>query len=574
MPKLRYDHDWKTIKEHTVLNEHQKSVGLGNVQDAIEKFMGAEAYAGINKLNQKNHHSVLHSSRGSKLLASGRNVLEIDVAGSGYESFCALHKNLDGLGNIQENGIAVSYDAIRRKELKKPSFWNKIGFLQKLPNAIRPMSMEEISKYNQIIIKYSAEVPMKRVQEARKNHPQKSRQKAPYIAGAAMKKPMLVDRVIEQKYGKVWANKGPKSKIYVKQETLETADHVEVRKTRYTMPGPLKAGGMRDAGDYSIDKLSQYMLSAGQEYLENVFQTWSKLEEKARIAAQKKDFQAADAYRSQIKPVTISLKGHSRGAVATSHGAMMINHWIHKNYQQFEKYVDFELIQHDPVPGYFSDKGTKHRINIRKNETPEDEKKLEKLGMRPLGDRAQTTVVYSMHTQYPMFFSPQNVKGAKRIIFVPENHAVNLDAIDQSQEKHHRNGYTDASTGEVYRNSGLSELPEGVYIADEKQRMVRVTDPEIGRNILNEVTKSTWLQRSRHRRLGKAIDNWFSDAKEREIQNAKQEKKQSREKINFQKLTLNESSMKKTKADSLHFPKETEKTKAQERKSMSVPYKK
>lgn len=571
MPNLRYKHDWKTIKEHTVLNEHQKSVGLGNVQDAIEKFMGADAYTGIDKFNKEHHHTVLHSSRGSKLLASGRNVLEIDVAGSGYKSVLALHKNLDGYGNIREDGIAVSYDAIRRKALKKPSFWNKIGFLQKLPNAIRPMSMNEISKYNQIIVKYSAEAPMKQAQKARKNHIKKSNQKAPHITRTTMKKPMLVDKIVEQKYGKAWASKGPKRKIYVKQETFKIADHVEVKKTRYTMPGPLKAGGMRDAGDYSIDKLSQYMLSAGQEYLKQVFQTWEKLEEKARIAAQQNDFKAADEYRSQIKPVTISLKGHSRGAVAVSHGAMMINHWIHKNYQQFEKYVDFELIQHDPVPGYFSDKGTKHRINIQRNETPEDAKKLEKLGMRPLGERAQTTVIYSMHTQHPMFFSPQNVKGAKRIIFVPENHAVNLDTIDQSQGKQHRNGYTDASTGEVYRNSGLSELPEGVYIADEKQRIVRVTDPQIGRNILNEVTKSTWLQKSRHRRLEKAMDNWFSDAKERGIRNAKQEKNQTREKINFQ--TLSELSMEKSKSDSIHVSKEKIKTDKKERKNMHVPQK-
>lgn len=535
MAYIKYNHDWKTIKEHTVLNEHQKSVGLGNVQDAIEKFIGKDAYAGINKLDENNHKKTLYSSRGKKLLESGRNVLEIDVAGSGFGLFQAQHKNVDGEGHVIEDGMMVSEKAIREKKFKKVGILNKISLLQKLPGFMRPKSEKSINKYNEIIAKYSAEVPLDQVRAARK-HPGKKHAKAPVIKGADTKKIMMLDKILMEKYGKKLTDNGAWSKIRVKNKIQKTEDGVTIRKFRCMMPGPLKLGGVRDAGDYSIDNLREYMLTVGEVYLGKVIKEWQAFERKAEAAADKNDFKKAEEYRAMIKPVTISLKGHSRGAVAASHGAMKIKNWLHENYPQYEKNVDFELVQYDPVPGYFSDKGTKHRINIRQNKTPEDAKELKKLGMMPLGDKAQTTVIYSMHADHPLFFSPQNVNGAKRVIFVPEKHAANLDMVDKSQGQPHRKGYTDASTGEVYRGSGLSELPEGVYMADEKLRVVKMPNPEAGHKILKEVTKSTKLQSSRHRRLNAAIDNWFADAKEREILGKSREKQGKREKIGLEGL--------------------------------------
>lgn len=569
MARLKYHHDWKTIKEHTVLNQHQKSAGLGNVQDAIEQFMGKDAYAGINKIDEKNHDRALHASRGDKLMKSGRNVLEIDIGGSGYEAFRAKHKGLSGKEFIEEDGMTVSHTAIRKKKFKKAGLVNKIGFLQKLPKFMRPMSEKEISKYNDIIVKYSAKVPMEQVRQARKNHPEKTGKKAPRIKNATVKTEIMMDRIIRETYGESLGEDEFSRKIRIKNQTWTLEDGHSVRKTRWTMPGPLASSGMRDAGDFSIDKLRDYTLDIGKNYLTPLFEKWS----------------GQGAKSQDIKPVTISLRGHSRGAVAASHGAMKIKYWIHENYPQFEKYVDFELTQHDPVPGYFSDSEAKNRINICQSKTPEDEDSLKKLQMMPLGDRAETTVIYSMHTEHPLFFSPQNVRGAKRVIFVPEEHSVNLDAVDKSQGKSHRGGYTDASTGEVYRNSGLNELPEGVYFADEKQRMVRMTDPQMGHRIFDEVTKSAWGQSSRHRRLNRAIDNWFADAKEREALRAKNENKWK--KMNFDELSQSpEEKEKSSSADKTKRTKKKEKQKdkekdkekknenVQKKKKMRVPEKK
>lgn len=572
MPSIKYKHDWNTIKEHTVLNEHQKSVGLGNVQDAIEKFIGRDAYAGIDKIDEQDRKRTLHSSRGKKLLESGRNVLEIDVAGSGFELFQAQHKNIKGNGKVIEDGISVTEKEIREKKFKKAGVLNKIAFFQKLPGFLRPETEESINRYNRIIAKYSAEVPLEQVRAARKKHPEKNHVKAPEIKDANVKGIMLLDKILLERYGKQLADKGAWKNIRAKNTLRKTEDGSTVRKLRCTMPGPLKLGGARDAGDYSIDNLREYMLTVGEIYLERVIEDWKKLEKKAENAADEKDFRKAEEYRARIKPVTISLKGHSRGAVAASHGAMKIKNWLHENYPQYEKYVDFELVQYDPVPGYFSDRGAKHRINIRQNKTPEDAQELKKLGMMPLGDKAQTTVIYSMHTEHKLFFSPQNVNGAKRVIFVPEKHAVNLNTTDKSQRKPHRNGYTDASTGQVYRNSGLSELPEGVYIADEKQRMVKLPNPEVGHKILEAVTKPTWFQASRHRRLNTAIDNWFADAKERGILGKNQEKQGKREKIGLEGLRELFGGIEKPK--SRVQPKAKQKEEGKQQKQMQAPGKK
>lgn len=531
MPGLKYVHDWKTIKEHTVLNKHQQDENLGNVQDAIEQVMGTKVYDKFRALDE-NEKRTLHSSRGNKLLKEGNHVLEIDVAGSGFDSFRAAHKEFTGKNSIVRDGVKVSADDIRNQKFKKANFLNRWNWLQKLPKKLRPMTEREIDIHNAIIDEYSFKEAVQQVKETRKQNPEnQTHKKAPKIKGAELKSRLRFDRIVEEKYGKALSEHGPGKHIRVKRTSMQSLNGATVDKTRYTMPGPLKMGGMRDAGDYSIDNLSSYMLSAGKNYLGNLFEHWMDLEGKARDAIREGNFQKAEEIRSQKTPVTISLKGHSRGAVAVSHGAMKIKYWIHENYPQFEKYVNFELTQYDPVPGYFSDKGTKHRINLRRYDTPEDEKELKKLGMMPLGDKAQTTVIYSMHTQYSRLFSPQNVKGAKRVIFVPTDHGVNLDEIDASQGKKHRKGYTDISDGQVYRGSGINELPEGVYMADEKHRLVRMTNAKDAQTILHEITKKNSSQDSRHRRLDKAIDNWFAEAQERE-----HSRSQKKERISLESL--------------------------------------
>ena len=119
-------------------------------------------------------------------------------------------------------------------------------------------------------------------------------------------------------------------------------------------------------------------------------------------------------------------------------GAMMIKKWLQENYPDYEQHVKFDLIQYDPVPevGSYSD----HAMVDDKAE--QDHKR-----MAPLGKSAETSVVYSMHTQHNYFFNPQKIIGAKRIILTPFSHGVDLGYVDSTQRVKHRRGFVRASKG-------------------------------------------------------------------------------------------------------------------------------
>ena len=197
---------------------------------------------------------------------------------------------------------------------------------------------------------------------------------------------------------------------------------------------------------------------------------------------------------------------------------MMIKYWLNEKYPDLQKYVRFETIHYDPVPGFGDVFNVKKEVNL--NET--DEKKLQDLKKRkmmPLGDSEESTLVYSLYTDHDSFFTPQLVKGAKRLILTPYLHSVGLDAMDETQEEKHRAGYTDAKTGEVYRNSGLNRLDAGVYIMDEKRTLIRLEDPQTARNILKEIMKDTGIaQYRREQRIYAAVDAWFKEHSEHAAQ--------------------------------------------------------
>ena len=53
----------------------------------------------------------------------------------------------------------------------------------------------------------------------------------------------------------------------------------------------------------------------------------------------------------QYHMINFMIRGHSRGAVGASQGAMMLKFWLQENYPRYMDYVHFDLIQYDPVPG-------------------------------------------------------------------------------------------------------------------------------------------------------------------------------------------------------------------------------
>jgi hypothetical protein len=118
----------------------------------------------------------------------------------------------------------------------------------------------------------------------------------------------------------------------------------------------------------------------------------------------------------------VSIKAHSRNAVAGS----QIATWTKQQYP--ESIVDY--VGFDPVPGPGHD-GADDEHNI--------------------GTLDHSTVIYSVHTQYPVGFTPQKLLGAKRLIISTQEHGGGL-----------MQGYRFG--GEVYTGHNITSLPEGIFL--------------------------------------------------------------------------------------------------------------
>ena len=95
------------------------------------------------------------------------------------------------------------------------------------------------------------------------------------------------------------------------------------------------------------------------------------------------------------------------------------------------------------------------------------------------------------------------------------DHAFNTTLVDRTQQttlgdrKKHAQGYYDAETGEMFRGSGLNELPDGIYIADEKMNLIRVTSYSQVKELFDTTYDKTSPQRIRARRIHKMVRDWF-----------------------------------------------------------------
>lgn len=524
MPRLSYKCDWKKIKEKA-LSSHQKDYNIGGVMEAVKKAVSSgmmdDPYSKYENMKKDGITEVkLHASRGSEIQADGGNVLEFDLAGSGFNHFRALHAKMSGEDEYFKDGVKVPFSDIKKNNKWKIHWYNRIKWPDFIRNLFGISTVQDIMTQHEVVDEFNK--PSKKAtakqnvnsaprQQKLKNsqfqqayNPQVGNpQMMPSYAG----NPQLAD-LIKQRYGVNSDVKGLEEKkhIYVKSNNTKDERGFPVNRTRYTIAGTQTSilgfwKGARNRGEYSINNVSEYMLTAGIDYLQPFFDKW--------------DREGIDAKKGNVKPVTVMIKGHSRGGVAAAHGAMKIKNWISKNYPQYDDMVKFEITQLDPVAGLGSDHGIKSEINLVEENRENLKNELEERGMKTLGESAETTLVYSLHTDHPIGFSPQIVDGAKRIILTAANHAVNLDSIDDSQKKFgdkksHREGYMDLSTGEMYRNSGLNELPEGIYIADENKRLIKIPSLEAGKAIIGEVLKNTSGQRSRHSRIDTVMENWFN----------------------------------------------------------------
>ncbi len=475
--KQEEEKDAPTYKYPVRKNERgiyrQTAARVRNIRKALVRSLGMASF----KLHDdniawtgfdKSQPQKLHNSRGTKLLNDQRNVLEFDMAGSGYQGFPQQQHEVPGLVEDDITGVVLS-----------------------------------------------------------------SKQ---------------VQKIWAERYGEEVEVKGKKRKFVRKKSKIkevinkETNEKETFEKRRITMAGPegRKAlGGMLNAGDYKIENLREYMLELGSEYILEklpnamVFEALCKEKRnKGDSDESVKRFYEGWMKWYNYKPITLVLRGHSRGGVAMSHGAMMIQYWINENIPSFKDLIKFETVQYDPVPGPHMEK-EKTEIPLLGG-TEKEKKRLAKKKMAPLNETSNATVVYSLSTQYggvdfwtnPIggSFTPQIVKGAKRLILTPYNHSVGLRDLDSSQksevQKNHRAGYTYAkkdANGKVkadfYRSSGLNELEEGVFVADEEGILKKIDSYEDAMNFLDLAYKELGgdHQGHRHAAIRKAIKVWFDN---------------------------------------------------------------
>lgn len=446
------------------------AVRVRNIRKALVRSLGMASF----KLHDdniawtgfdKSQPQKLHNSRGTKLLNDQRNVLEFDMAGSGYQGFPQQQHEVGGKVKDKITGVVLSSEQVKK-------IWAE---------------------------RYGEEVEVKG-------------KKRKFVRKKSKTKEVINDETNEK-------------------ETFE--------KRRITMAGPLALGGILNAGEYKIENLREYMLELGSKYILEklpnamVFEALCKKKRESGESEESvKRFYEGWMEWYNYKPITLVLRGHSRGGVAMSHGAMMIQYWINENIPSFKDLIKFETVQYDPVSGPHMEK-EKTEISLLGG-TEKEKKRLAKKKMAPLNEDSNATVVYSLSTQYGGVdfltnhiggsFTPQIVKGAKRLILTPYNHSVGLRDLDISQksetQKNHRAGYTYAkkdANGKVkadfYRSSGLNELEEGVFVADEEGILKKIDSYEAAMNFLDLAYKELGgdYQGHRHAAIRKAIKVWFDN---------------------------------------------------------------
>ena len=423
-------------KRHNYLRNH--------VRSAVIDKLGRDRYKAFDALRIKEAPEeqkgkvVLHHALGSRYALNGEDVIEFDIAGSGFRYPRMEHKEMTAWKDTDEY----------RDQDIKVSWYNKIRPFTWLPKVKTKKHIEELNRNRQ-----------------------------------------ETNRKIESIYGERVETKvnGKKLGHLRKKESINDKD---ATKTRFYLRGPNAV----NIGKYSEDHLEEYIFELGKETLENKLERWERLD-KAEIEKE--------------KPVHIMVQGHSRGGVASVLGAMRLKRWIADRHPRLLNKVRFDLIQYDPVAGGPENFG----MNAEVDHDPADEKlKTKDPRYMSLGQEANTTVIYSMHTDHSAFFTPQRVKNPKRIILTMADHGVNLNQTDNSQEGDTRRiTYLAEKNGKVeaFRSSGLSELEEGVYLCDDQNNLIRLKSLEEYDALAKPLLKGAHLQGSRHEVVRDSVKAWF-----------------------------------------------------------------
>ena len=302
----------------------------------------------------------------------------------------------------------------------------------------------------------------------------------------------LSDEEIREKYGEKVRKSETKyfDYIYKQDKLITTNNNTQVRKVKYTFGGPNPSFyGIFNLGDYSIESSRENALRFVKEILEPRFNNWLNGSE-------------------QKHAIYIVNFGHSRGAVSAEQSIEYINNWItkyindHRNNPRAEDlkdYIHYDLRAVDSVPGAVTNLrlGTGHLKGI---------------------PNVEATAICSMGQEHTdILFPLQYLQGVKRIILTNTDHFTNVDSVDASQENifddglKHAGAYYDAETGEMYRRSGINQMPEGVYVSDEDRNLVRVTSFSQMSSLFKSYCGTAKPQRIRYKNILKMVRDWFVD---------------------------------------------------------------
>ncbi len=298
-----------------------------------------------------------------------------------------------------------------------------------------------------------------------------------------------------------------KEGIREKKQYVEINDQTEVEVDKIVVSG----AGLLNLGEFSIEDNCKSVLKIAQSKLIPIFQSWKE--------------------GGVPKNLHFSMKGLSRGAVNTGLAAMTINGWVAENYPQYEKYIMYDVVQFDPVPG--STVRTEYD-KIRYGGAANSNQELDKNGFikgtkyKPLSkNNTNSTVFYSMHPDMGIgspFLQPQCVLGANRIILHSSSHTDDYSTVRLGGPMHiggpkevldnkdieKTEYFYNSSNGEYYSTEGVQELDEGVYILDEYDILTKVDNFEDAKKVLLG-SRNDKLYSSRENRLLYTLKDWFAN---------------------------------------------------------------
>ncbi len=203
-------------------------------------------------------------------------------------------------------------------------------------------------------------------------------------------------RIPPRDRSKVEDSNYPAQIVFHKNSLTKIADSYAPKFT-YSIAGPQSLGGSSDSGPNSIDQ----NVMRGNSIVKNTLQ-----------------------YLPLNTKLIINGKGHSRGGVALSRLTLDAINKV----RAVGGVVS--MVYFDPVPGPFH-RGVNKKIDVSSAD--------------------DSAVIYSVHTQYSIGFTPQLVSGAQRYILSNQDHSAGV-----------RGGFW--FEGVLYKGSGINKLPKGIYI--------------------------------------------------------------------------------------------------------------